>query len=59
MTELFLVVDGRVAAYAIYGVYDTEQQAKEAIVKHDPLDAYNCYVVDITRNIWICPPVDI
>lgn len=58
--EVFLVVDGRIGdGTMVYGAYDTEKQAEKAIAENDPRDSYLCHIVDLHRNVWLFPPVDV
>lgn len=56
---VWLVMDGRIGANAIYGIYATEKEAEAAIVENDPHDSFSCFVDECDTGRWICPPMDI
>ena len=56
---VWLVIDGRIGANAIYGIYPTQKEAEAAIVENDPDGSYACYVDECETERWILPPMDI
>lgn len=50
---MYVVADGLMPPGRVYGVFDTEEKAKEAIKEHDPYDSFKMYVEELELNNWI------
>ena len=57
--SVFIVCDGRVPPGRIFGVYDSEKKAEDAIKENDPNDRYSCYIEECDLNEWFQYGVDI
>jgi len=59
MTILYLVAHGLMPPGTIYGIFDAEEKAKQAIKLNDPHGSRHCYVEELELNSWIKYGLDV